>query len=342
MMKLQLLMLLLTQIESLKIMNPNDIAIEPEVNPLEMKKADSQVAFGNFELSAAEFNTMKKNFKPKLNNMHMKAPGEKKPVLFIHVHKSLGTWACAAFRHAGGVAPQGGDCSLLEDTPWHQKDFEYFDKENTCDARTQMANTNGWKFEEIERNIEFEGGDICPASMSTAVIFRNPVDRIKSQMMANHHQWAQISDWLRYGTSDLEHAHSWFQSHVGYDNFYIRSFIGRDFFLGTGKITRQHLEKAKQNLAKVDAVIDAADLLTQVVQLEALTGLEMQQMSSTQVHNDGCVPYNDGTLKPECKSYVLPAEAEQQLKNINALDQEFYEYAQQLAKEKTEKFGVHS
>merc|ERR1719160_433485 len=124
-------MLLCVPIESLKIVNPSDVELDVSENAF-----IEDLGFGNIELSAAEFETMKKNFKPKENNMHIeKVMGQKKPVVFIHVHKSLGTWACAAVRHAGGAAPKGADCCIRDDTPWTQKDFSFFDNENTCDAR---------------------------------------------------------------------------------------------------------------------------------------------------------------------------------------------------------------
>jgi hypothetical protein len=304
--------------------------VPPDVAKFDVKG----MSFGDNELTAAEYANMIKNFRPKLTREHMKMKA-KKPIMFIHVHKSLGTWACKAAVSSGFNTPGGmsHDCTLGEDTPWHFKEFSYFDKQNTCAARHKMNMANNYTFEEVERHVDFEGGDICPDSMHTAVIFRSPVDRIKSQMSANMQTWDEVQEWIK-NKEDLQHPHSFIKSHVPFDNFYIRSFIGRDFFLGSGKITRKHLEKAKENLARVDAVIDVNDLFTQVTQMEALMHVELQQMTSAMVHNDGCVD----TTESECQKYALPEEGEKILKDMNALDYEFVEYARQVAKDKSIEF----
>lgn len=306
----------------------------PEQKQLSHQRSEIDAGFGDSELTREEFELMKYNFVPKLNNLHITKPT--KPILFIHVHKSLGTWACRVARLAGATAPEGGDCNQLTDGPWHHKDFTFFDNENTCNARQKLNKDNGFNFEEIERHVDFSGGDICPQDMTSAVIFRTPIARIKSQMMANQQTWDLVQNWLKK-KEDLAHAHSFIATHIPYDNFYIRTFIERGFFLGSGKITREHLEVAKRNLAKIDVVIDANNLLTQITQLEALAGSEMQQSASKQIHNSNCVD----TTKPQCTEYALPADAEKLLKEINALDQEFYEFACKLAKTKTELLGVH-
>lgn len=310
------------------------------------KEAFSQmVASLSDEVSPQEVETMKRNYKPqngiKFNLVTKKV---KKPLMFIHVHKSLGTWACAVAKGNHAVVPKFGssgedaDCVTVSDSPWHAKEFEFFDRENTCAARAKMNQVNGYTFTEVERHVDFQSatvsgknGDICPNEMHSAVIFRRPLDRIQSHMMAHKVTINDVSKHIARGITRMRKPSAFIRSWIPYDNFYIRTFIGRRFFMGAGKITRDDLETAKKNLAKIDVVMDVEDLMSQAVQLELHTGWKIDSAQvSKQVHNDAC--WNNAA---GCDKYKLSPSARAELQKRNALDEEFYRYAKSLAARKT-------
>mmetsp|Transcript_17383 Transcript_17383/g.47160 ORF Transcript_17383/g.47160 Transcript_17383/m.47160 type:complete len:319 (-) Transcript_17383:117-1073(-) len=254
-----------------------------------------------------------------------------KPLMFIHVHKSLGSWMCWVVQFVGGSSIDHQDCSAPDDTCWASSAFDY---KSTCAARVQQLNAHNWTFYEIERWIDFaeDAGDWCPEELSYAIIMRDPVKRAASQMTANKQTIDDIKGWFE-SPRVFNRREGFVSSHVSYDNFYVRTLCGVEcFFLPPGAITEAHLEKAKKRLEELDAVLMVEDLLTQLVQLEALTGWKgLQSYSDQFIHNDGCI-YGGS----ECAKFLMTGEAEAFLRSHNQLDVELYQYATGVASRKTD------
>lgn len=257
----------------------------------------------------------------------------RKAMVFLHVHKSLGTWMCTNARANGATTPmQDIDCAEPGDMVWSAKTWDFFN-ENSCYERTYLVRSNNYTFHEIERWIDFRKepyGDFCPSQLIYSIVIRDPVKRIQSQMAANRADFAQVSDWLQSGQAIPEPNGMLFMfSHVPYDNFYIRTLCGRDcYFLAPGQITREHLERAKAQLDQIDVVMIGEHFLTDLMQLEQAMGWHVQEQAAVQVHNTGCVP---PLVDPNCTRFSLQKDETEFLRRQNALDYEFYHYARALA-----------
>jgi hypothetical protein len=253
-----------------------------------------------------------------------------KPLMFIHVHKSLGTWMCFVVKHAGGSSVIGNpDCTMPEDSCWSSSAFG---SKSTCAARMQQFNANHWTFYEIERWLDFadDAGDWCPEDLSYAIILRDPVKRAASQMSANHQTMDDIKGWFDSPVV-FDRRQGFISSHVSYDNFYVRTLCGVEcFFLPPGALSAEHLEKAKGRLEKLDAVLMVDDLLTHVVQLDAITNLTgLQDYSKYVVHNNACT-YGGS----DCAKFIMTEEDEAFLRSRNQLDVELYQHAAEVASRK--------
>jgi len=253
-----------------------------------------------------------------------------KPLMFVHVHKSLGTWMCSIAKVSGASSADGPDCSELEDNCWASSAFG---SKSTCAARMQQLSAHNWTFYEIERWIDFseDAGDWCPEDLSYAIIMRHPLKRAASQMTANSQTIDDVKGWFE-APRVFNHREGFVYSHVSYDNFYVRTLCGIEcFFLPPGTITETHLEEAKRRLEELDAVLIVEDLLTQLVQLESLTGWTgLHKFAGQVVHNDACA---DGG--PECAKFFMTVKAEAFLRSHNQLDVELYQYAAGVASRKT-------
>jgi len=228
------------------------------------------------------------------------------------------------------VTSDDPDCAEFADTCWASSDFN---SRSTCGARVQQFKRRNWDFYEIERFVDFtEGaGDWCPREMSYAIIMRDPIKRAASQMTANQQTIDDIRGWFRTPTV-FRHRSGYIRSHIPYDNFFVRTLCGLDcFFLPPDALDGEHLETAKRQLAKFDAVLTADNLLTQLVQLEALTGWRGLQASATRVvHNNGCAKGG-----PQCARFAMSQADVRFLQEHNRLDLKLYDYAAEVAREKT-------
>ena len=288
------------------------------------------------DLFEAEFASMIRNFKPEsgsLNAHNLVSVSNRstlKPLMYVHVHKSLGTWMCWAANAHGAATHDDADCSEREDSCWGASEF---DSTGTCAARVQQLERHNWTFYEIERFVDFsEGaGDWCPQQFSYSMIVRDPIKRAASQMSANKQTVDDIRGWFDTPKVFTQRA-GFITSHIPYDNFYVRTLCGLEcFFLPPGAITAAHLEKAKQQLEQLDAVLMADDLLTQLIQVEALTGWRgLQESARRFVHNNGCA--RAGT---NCTKWEMSPSAEEFLRSHNQLDFELYDYAADVASRKT-------
>jgi len=284
-------------------------------------------------LTHREVSAMKANFKPHgLNTGELyRAQYDERGHVFIHVHKSMGTWMCAM---ANSQMPKLilplADCSRPKDLPWgNYGSWDFFDKQNTCSARVEDQHVQHWDFQEIERWVDFQNdtgvGDWCPKEFSYSIIMRHPLDRIKSQMHANKQSWNMISLF----TSHPHPGHSYFiQSYVPFDNFYTRVLGGRSAYLAEfGKVNDHHLEQAKKQLDQLDAVVDVENLLGDLIQIEELTGWKgLVDQSNHVVSDDSC---------HTCKEYDLSEEQDLILRKWNQIDEKLFQYSKKVAKAKT-------
>ncbi|CAK0799674.1 unnamed protein product [Prorocentrum cordatum] len=264
------------------------------------------------------------------------------PMVYLHVHKSLGTWMCKMARAQNASRPGDADCATHDDWIWAKKSWEWYDFDNTCSRRVKEIQENGWTFLEIERWVDFQDdslhGDWCPEDAFYTMILRDPMERAQSQMYANMQSWASVRAWLAEGES-WPTPYNYLHSHIPFDNFYVRTLCGRTcHFLEAGGITHAHLELAKSRLQQLDAVMTTEDLLTQLSQLTAITGWRpaTKAQAGSVVHNTKCAAGTSRLATDECRAFALPPSAMEQMRDANRLDLELYEFAKQVAKQKTD------
>jgi hypothetical protein len=300
----------------------------------------------NTHLSSKEISAMVENYNRSLADevasRTFPAVEQRLPMIYLHVHKSLGTWMCRMARAQNASRPGDVDCATHDDWIWAKKSWDWYDRENTCSRRVQEIRENGWTFLEIERWVDFHDdslhGDWCPEDAFYTMILRDPMERAQSQMYANMQSWAQVRAWLAEGES-WPSPFNYVHSHIPFDNFYVRTLCGRTcHFLEAGGITRAHLALAKSRLEQLDAVMTTEDLLTQLSQLTAITGWRpaTKAQAGSVVHNTKCAAGTSRLATDECRAFRLPADGMEQMRAANRLDLELYEFAKQVAKQKTD------
>ena len=121
------------------------------------------------------------------------------------------------------------------------------------------------------------------------------------------------------------------RSVASYDNLYVRSLVGsRAFLLPAGALTRGHLEVAKRRLRHFTVVISLEDFDLHRVQLRAFLGWN---------HTKPLHAYNSHTTRHGHLKGTVPGNFTtrqlQQLRDANALDFELYQFALELAGNRT-------
>lgn len=262
------------------------------------------------------------------------------PMVYLHVHKSLGTWMCKMAKLHDASVPQDADCATHDDWIWADRSWRWYDLENTCSRRTSEIRQNKWTFLEIERWIDFQDdsihGDWCPEDAFYGMIMRDPIERAQSQMYANLQTWQEVRHWLG-GREEWTNPQGYVRSHIPYDNYFVRTLCGREcHFLPPGEVTRAHLRKAKRRLEQLDMVMTVDDMLTQLPQLTVLTGWKPATQAEAEhvIHNSRCSTMRINMT--ECQAFHLPDNGREWMKAVNALDIELYEFAKTVAKQKTD------
>lgn len=244
-------------------------------------------------------------------------PSDRKPVLWVHLHNFAGTFICEEAMHQGELGPPnsytswpgclmpGDDCSTTGQS------------RSLCEDRARSPYT----FTAVERDVEEK--DFCD-QLLVGTMLRNPLAGVQSTLLANTFDKAALLDVLRTGkVHEVPHKPclpDW-DTYQHFDNFATRS-LGGGYEAPPRGVTREHLERAKERLRRMDVVLILEELRLHLPQLSAVLGWDTAHLDSgRKSHGHNC----------RRKEAVLTANETEFLTSLNALDFELYEYANELA-----------
>jgi len=253
-------------------------------------------------------------------------------ILYLHFRKCGGTGICTLAKLAG-YKVTGSNCNLPEDGPWSlnitkRSPFGAFE---SCEERAAFIEKTGLGFTAEERYFD---GEICP-QFRYMTVFRHPISRIISNMIYDRYLPAQIMTWARKDTP----ATAMSGKTPIVDNYFIRTLNGvKGYFLPLGGVTREHLERAKELLLQFSVVMTLEDYENTSMQLRVGWGWPKSRAvinkTKDQLRN-GSYRLYIASLRANLDKPLSPAEMEE-LKELNALDIELYEFAAALAHNKTQ------
>eukprot|EP00435_Cladocopium_sp_Y103_P037771 s1107_g10.t1 len=243
-------------------------------------------------------------------------------VLWVHLHSYGGTTICDLARaHGEKVSPPKDNCNIMPDGCSTPKAFR-------IPCRKRAVSTQ-YTFSAVERvldedDLKCSGG---PQNMLFGIMLRDPVAGLKSTLIGNEFEKGIILQTLRSHVVTRNLAFHFclppFDTYQHFDNFAVRTLSG-DYDVAPGEVTRQHLEKAKGVLSKLDVVLIMEDLTDHLAQLRAVFGWDVDVDRSVWHSHWHRIPKN-----------VFSVQEAAFLKEVNHLDYELYDFAQTLARQLT-------
>jgi hypothetical protein len=262
-------------------------------------------------------------------------PKRSRPTFFMHLHKAAGTTLCelavrngqrAAGMKGIGTKALGFNCNLLGDDPGHlglevegqESTYGQAEGKLSCKGRLEIMKRDRLVFSAVERWLF--PSDLCLNSFIYITCLRDPVKRIKSSIKFHREQSeALVTDWAT--------THEFFphapisKGSPSVDNFYVRSFAGKATYLKKlGLVTAQDLEEAQAILEKnFEVVLIVEQFSRDLVQLEVLLGWKSTTLGNAK-------------KSPDSRKVEFTELQELVLKKRNALDYDFYKFADEKAK----------
>jgi len=197
----------------------------------------------------------------------------RKPVVWLHVHKSAGSTICETARQNGENTALGdiGNCNLLSDDVMNLHRDDAALKPLTCAERRQQARAGSVTWMQIER--EFNEGDLCDGFLYGTSL-RDPA--MLAQSLVNY--YGVGAGYKKCLEKPAEHCAEKTVGHAPeglpfldssepvwlyFDNFLVRVLGGHDvMMLPPGAINASHQQMALDVLAKFDLAIRVEDLAT--------------------------------------------------------------------------------
>mmetsp|Transcript_31057 Transcript_31057/g.70615 ORF Transcript_31057/g.70615 Transcript_31057/m.70615 type:complete len:354 (-) Transcript_31057:14-1075(-) len=264
-------------------------------------------------------------------------PAQRKPVMWMHLHKSAGTLMCKWALKAGErvVTPNeycGADALGDARVPFW-KDTVYqticpMKKPNpslTCDQRKAVFGKA--TFGAIER--ELYPGDICPSDFTYGTIMRDPIDRMESQI--NYEGPYAFRKIIKCIIENLQAKNNtvcdgavsgdFVNVHTIFDNFAVRTLAGASaWFLPPGRIGPYHYKKALALIEKFALVIPLDQLSTEEGQAR------MDQVLGW--HIEANVKLED--MRASRHTIKLDADVRSQLAELNKHDIALWEHVKRM------------
>jgi hypothetical protein len=240
---------------------------------------------------------------------------QRKDIIWVHLHNFAGTTMCQEARRQGERAPAiGFNCNFPGDIC-----------SAPADKRVHCKQRQGKSFSSMERAVTDE--DLECNDKLYGTMLREPLAGAKSTFVNNdfdHVDKASILSAMSQGLSEVS-AHTvhknlpeWDTYHH-FDNFATRTLSG-DYMIPAGMMERRHLDKAKSRLENMDVVLILEELGDHTVQLETMFGWNMN-------HRMG----NKNSHSLTQLASVFTNEEEAELRRVNRLDYELYEFGKSLA-----------
>jgi len=260
-------------------------------------------------------------------------PAERKPVIWIHLHKTAGTMMCkfAKINDEVVVEPEG-NCNFWLDGGLAVDGFAAMGLQKhrmSCAQRSELYRRNGFTWGQIEREVNLE--DIgCNDSFMYGIMLREPMGLMLSSLNYDHWNATNLVTWLQDTEVNIEHACGDCCNHTGlrnpawqmFDNFAVRTLNGYDAWMKPpGHVTEKDLEQAKQHLAAMDVVMVLEDLEQDKVQMEKFMGWKNTE-------------FDEENVTPHSKHFT--GDQHTFLKQLNKYDDALYTYARDIARQRRE------
>lgn len=203
--------------------------------------------------------------------LQLEAKQKRRPITFIHVHKTAGSLICRLASLAGErIVSPSANCnenSEFVNDDYHSRWVAYITnphKQVKCADRQLHMQTNGFTFSAIEREVT--DSDMCPDIFIVVGFMRQPLQRLESLVNFGEHRSfgipiAKYIDCVQQRNCD-DHTPEW----EHFDNYFVRSMAGKDGMIAApGGVTEQHFEIACKKvqeahlLAPMECLFSRAD-----------------------------------------------------------------------------------
>jgi len=183
---------------------------------------------------------------------------KRKPVVWIHIHKSGGSTVCEAARQNGEHTALGdvGNCNFLSDDVGLLYRESSDLKPPTCEERMQKVRAQSVTWMQIER--EFNKGDFCDGFLY-GISLRDPA--MLAQSLVNYNGiGAGYKKCLEQPAENCVENAKKDPAWMFFDNFMVRVLGGHDvMMLPPGSINATHEKMALDILAKFHVVVRTED-----------------------------------------------------------------------------------
>eukprot|EP00927_Polykrikos_kofoidii_P041927 TRINITY_DN357_c0_g1_i2.p1 TRINITY_DN357_c0_g1~~TRINITY_DN357_c0_g1_i2.p1 ORF type:complete len:381 (-),score=43.18 TRINITY_DN357_c0_g1_i2:156-1298(-) len=257
--------------------------------------------------------------------MYLREFSRRQSIFFLHVSKAGGTFLCMCGWSNKCRAPDGktskvaSNCHGLEveyHQLWMPRAFKSIPKKlSTCNGLAARHMEKKWTLAGDE-NYLVDGGP-CPQFWNT-IVLRDPVCRLISHLNMLVHGFVGFNPDNGLAIPRITADYVFRKYPLLSDNYLIRTLSGEDVYkLPFGKITREHLARAKSIIERFDTIFDLSSLSDEL----KLLGWSCLESSG----REGAQKYHKDMNATKRTKFVLHKFAVQ-----NALDQELYDHAMKL------------
>lgn len=260
----------------------------------------------------------------------------RKPVMFVHLHKAAGTSICCEARRREKVVTPSNNCNAVYNSNqrWSFDSWKLWRPGTTlqkrwtsCEERLEHMRAYGFTWRAIER--ELVDGDICPSVFFYFSVVREPMGLMESVTKYKMDKEGIDAFPLAHIVSCIQNQYETcpqtakdpYQRYENYwkifDNFIVRTLAGYDAMNAPpGGVNSSHLARAKEVLLNFDLVIP----LERIAEQKAIDAMDRLIGWHLEPHN---AANQNKNVMPS-----IPAELSEQLRDINKLDYALYSDAQ--------------